>query len=200
MIDMDAFRLSVANSIRMIVGDDLSQQQDPDTLEFYGTVLNKRPAPKAPIPDYPYALLDILNVRDLDGYLQNTYYDPLRSGVVYETLRVIDIQISIYGGDAIQIASKLDVGYRRPDVIGALKSDGNGLYMVEPVQNLPEMYDTNYVERAVFIISFMVCDTEVDTTDDYGSFIDTINTENTLEHYQDDEAPIILDVSATVAP
>lgn len=200
MIDMTVLKRAVADNIRLIIGSDLSQQTDPDApLVTYGTVLNKRPNPKAPIPDYPYALIDVLGIRDTESYLVDTYFDDAEGGIVYITHRLVDVQISLYGETSMQLASKLSVGYRKPDVIDSMSTANIGLYNVEAVQNVPEEYDTNFVERAVMVLTLNVKDVEIIVDEELASTIEIVNSNSELERYEDalDPLPVVLAADTT---
>lgn len=161
-LDFTAIRTTVINSIKLSIGDQLSQTYNPDLDVEYGTVLNARPNPEKAIPDYPYAVLDITGSSDTDWYLTAQRYDEITDDWQYETSKTLDLQITIYGGNAIQIAEELKTSYRRDDMISLLRAGGIGIGDVQQVQILPELLQTDFLEVAFVQLTIRVTDTYVD--------------------------------------
>lgn len=69
-LDLKELRKVIIDSVKASIGGDLAQTENTDTNETYGTVFNARPNPELPVPEYPYAVLDILSIKDTDWYLQ----------------------------------------------------------------------------------------------------------------------------------
>lgn len=197
MIDLEALKTTVAASIRLIIGTDLSQQANPASpLVTWGTVLNKRPNPKAPLPEYPYALMDILGIRNTEYYITDSYYSVEEGGMVYITHRLVELQVSLYGENSMQLCNKLDVGYRKPWVIDYLSSNDVGLFNIEAIQSIPEEYETNFIERAVLVLTLNVNDIEIEVDEELASSIETINGTGELDHYEDDLNPLSVVLAA----
>ncbi len=165
-LDFKEIRKTVIDSVKEAIGDDLTQVDNPITSETYGAVFNARPNPEKPIPDYPYAVLDVLSVRDTDWYLTQKVYDQQTDQFQFETHMTIEMQISIYGGDAIMLAEKLKVSYRREDIIAILREGGLGIADVQSVEILPELLQTDFLEAAFIKLSVRVCDVHIDPVSD----------------------------------
>jgi len=165
-LDLKAIRKTVIDSIKAAVGDDLSQTFNPALNETYGTVLIARPNGELPIPEYPYAVLDILGIRDTAWYLTTRTYDETTGKFSWETHRTLDIQISIYGDnnllDALSIANKLSVSYRMESIQQILIDGGLGLASVDQVQILPELLQTDWLNVAFLKLSIRANDKYVD--------------------------------------
>ncbi len=157
-------RTTVIASIQLAIGSQLSQQTNPVLMTTYGTVFNARPNPELPVPEYPYAVLDILSSADTDWFLTNLVWDNTSEEWQYETHKTLEMQISIYGGNAIQIGENLKTAYRRDDVL-AILIDGNiALADVQSTQILPELLQTDFLEVAFVQMSIRVNDVFVDPT------------------------------------
>lgn len=165
-LDLNAIRKTIIDSIKAAIGDDLSQTHNPVLNKTYGTVLLARPNGEIPIPQYPYAVLDIIGITDTAGYLTSRYYDDSLGKFIWETHRTLDIQISIYGdnnsSDAISIANKLHVSYRMDSILQILIDGGLGLARIESVRILPELLQTDWLNVAVLKLSVRASDKHID--------------------------------------
>jgi len=165
-LDLNAIRKTVIDSVKAAIGSDLSQTYNPALDKTYGTVLTARPNGELPIPDYPYAVLDILSIRDTDWHITNLVYDEVNDKFVWETHRTLDMQISIYGNgvsqDAISLANKLEVAYRMDSIREILIEGGLGLVDVRQVQILPELLQTDWLETAFIKLSVRANDKYTD--------------------------------------
>jgi hypothetical protein len=161
-LDFREIRKTVIASINAAIGSDLSQTYNPVLDESYGTILTARPNKELPVPEYPYAVLDITGVKDTDWHITNMSYDDELNKFYYETHRTLDMQISIYGGDAISLANKLVVAYRVDTIREILISGGLGLVDVKQVQILPELLQTDFLEVAFVKLSVRANDKTVD--------------------------------------
>lgn len=162
MLDYKEIRKTIIDSIKAAIGDDLSQTTNPATNETYGMVFNARPNPELPVPDYPYAVLDILGSKDTDWYLTDLTYDSAEDKFNYNTHKTLTMQVTIYGGDAMQLADKLSTAYRRDDILEILINGGLGLGDVENVQITPDLLQTDWLEIAFIQLSVRVNDKYVD--------------------------------------
>ena len=163
-IDLKEIRKTVIDTIKLAIGDDLSQEYNPDLDESYGMVFNARPNPEKAIPDYPYAVLDIKGIQDVDWYLTQLVFDEVTDKFQYETHKQIDMQITVYGGDATSLANKLATAYRRDDMIIVLTNGGLALADVQNTQILPELLQTDFLEVSFVQLSVRVNDISVDPT------------------------------------
>ena len=161
-LDLREIRKTVIDSIKLAIGSDLSQTTNPVSLETYGMVLNARPNPEKAIPDYPYAVLDITNIEDTAWHITTKTYDETLDEWKYETSKTLQMQVSIYGGDAIQIGNKLSTAYRREDVRGILNSGNLALAEVASVKILPELLQTDFLEAAFISLTIRTYDVSVD--------------------------------------
>lgn len=161
-LDINAIRKTVIDSVKAAIGSDLSQTYNPALDESYGTVLVARPNKEMPIPAYPYAVLDILSIKDTDWHVTNLVFDEDADRFVWETHRTLDMQISIFGGDAISIGNKLEVAYRMDSIREILIEGGLGLVDVYQVQILPELLQTDWLEVAVVKLSVRANDKYTD--------------------------------------
>jgi hypothetical protein len=157
-LNYKAIHKTVIDSIKAAIGSDLAQTTNPDTLETYGIVLRSRPNPAISIPEYPYAVLDILGSRDTDWYLTELAYDEQTDEFEYRTHKTLDMQISIFGGDANEIGEKLHTSYRREDILEILSNGGLGLADIGSVQIIPELLQTDWLEASFIQLSIRVND------------------------------------------
>lgn len=161
-LDLKEIRKVVIDSIKAAIGSDLAQSYNPALDVTTGIVMNARPNPDKAIPDYPYAVLDVTNIKDDDWHVTNVSYDSNTDIHQYETHKQIDMQISIYGGDATSIASKLATAYRRDDVLEILALGAVGLKDVQQTQILPELLQTDFLEVSFVQLTIRVNDIFVD--------------------------------------
>lgn len=192
-LNFKEIRKTVIDSVKAAIGSDLSQTTNPITQETYGMVLNTRPDPEIAVPAYPYAVLDVLSVRDTDWHTTSQYYDDELGGLVYETSKTIDFQVTIYGGDAISIGAKLQTAYRRGDIRAILLSGGLGLVRVHGVQILPELVQTDWLEVSPVQLSMRVNDIEIDLN--VGS-IESVEVDGVLEDNLSED-PLEIQISVT---
>ena len=177
-IDLKEVRKTVIDSIKLAIGDDLSQTTNPVTQETYGLVMNARPNPEKPVPEYPYAVLDVLAIDDTDWYLTALNYDSGSDRLRYETHKTITMQISIFGGDAILLGNKLATAYRRDDMITLLREGEIGIADVQNVQILPELLQTDWLEAAFVQLTVRVNDIFIDPESE---IIDAVILDGELE-------------------
>jgi len=161
-LDLNAIRKTVIDSVKAAIGSDLSQTYNPVLDETYGTVLMARPNGELPVPEYPYAVLDILSIRDTDWHITNLIYDEVNDKFIWETHRTLDMQISIYGTDALSLANKLEMAYRMDSIREILIEGGLGLVDVRQVQILPELLQTDWLESAFIKLSVRANDKYTD--------------------------------------
>ena len=161
-LDFTAIRTTVIASVQQAIGSQLSQQFNPVLQQSYGTIFNARPNPELAVPTYPYAVIDILSSEDTDWFLQNLNYDSGTDQFSYQTSKTLTIQISIFGGNAIQIGENLKTAYRRDDMIEILAIGELGIADVQSTQILPELLQTDFLEVAFVQLSIRVNDIFVD--------------------------------------
>ena len=196
-LDFREIKKTIIDSIKAAVGDDLYQTYNPILDESYGTVFMARPNPELPKPPYPYAVVDITGVKDTDWHLTNLVYDEDQDRFQYETHRTLDIQISIFGdqqnpSSAMNIANKLEVAYRMEGITQILIEGGLGLVRVQPVQILPELLQTDYLEVPFRKMSVRVNDVYIDTDSEA---IETIVLDGELEDAIQDELIVTVDTT-----
>jgi len=161
-LDLREIKKTVIDSIKAAIGDDLSQTYNSVLDESYGTVLLARPNKELPTPAYPYAVLDVTAIENVGNHLTFLYYDTDLDQFVYETHKNIDMQVSIYGTGAMQLANKLEGAYRIDVIREILINGGLGLGDVQQVQILPELLQTDFLEVAFIKLSVRASDRYVD--------------------------------------
>lgn len=192
-LDFTAIRTTVIESVQQAIGSQLSQQTNPVLMETYGTIFNARPNPELAVPEYPYAIVDILSSEDTDWFLTNLVFDRDTEKWQYETHKTLELQISIFGGDAIQIGENLKTAYRRDDMILILERGDIALADVQSTQILPELLQTDFLEVAFVILTIRVNDIFVDPTVES---IENVITEGELEGTISGD-PLIISIDTT---
>lgn len=161
-LDFKAIRTTVIETIQLAIGPLLSQQFNPVLQQSYGTVFNARPNPELPVPTYPYAVVDITSSEDTDWFLTNLVHDLSTDKWQWETHKTVSLQISIFGGDAIQIGETLKTAYRRDDVLEILINGDIALADVQTTQILPELIQTDWLEVSFLQLTIRVNDIFID--------------------------------------
>lgn len=190
-LDIREIKKTVIDSVKASIGSLLSQTTNPQTQETYGLVMLARPNPEKPIPEYPYAVLDLLSVKDDDWYTTNFVQDSVTGEYQYETHKELDFQVTIYGGDAIAIAEQLATSYRRDDILLVLTQGGIALRDVETVTINPELLQTDFLEVGVVKLSVRANDIYIDPSIEC---IENVVMTGTLERYEGDPDPLTVDV------
>lgn len=161
-LDYKEIRKTIIDSVKLAVGSQLTQTTNPITQETYGTVFNARPNPELPMPDYPFAVLDILTVQDTDWYTSDLGWNENLQMWVYATSKTLQVQVSVYGKDSMQIAENLQTAYRRQDVLDVLAGGQIGLASVQQTQLLPELLQTDFLEAAFVQMTLRIMDSYAD--------------------------------------
>ncbi len=163
-LDINAIRKVIIDSVKHSIGDLLSQTYNPVTEEYYGMVFNARPNPELPVPEYPYAVVDVRTSGDVDWYLTNLRNDVNTDVWQYETHVVLDVTVTVYGGEAIQLAEQIKTSYRRDDVLNILRLGDIAIGDIDTVQIQPELLQTDFLEVGIMVMSIRVCDVYIDTS------------------------------------
>lgn len=187
MINYQELELFLCDVIRACVGTMLTQATDDQGS--YGIVLTKRPkGDDALIPDYPYAVIDHLFTQDVEG--PNTTVVKADDSTSYCTLKEVNYQIDVYGSryDTMQITNTLESRMGLPHIVRMFESQRVGVRDREAIRSNPELYDTNFIEKGVFILSLYVFDEEVDT---FSGKFDSVHIQNShLINCLDEELPV----------
>jgi len=162
-LDFKEIRKTIIDAVKASIGDDLSQTTNPVTQETYGMVFNARPNPELPVPEYSYAVLDITGVDDTDWYLTNLNYNESSGSYCYETSKTLNVQISIFGSDALLLSEKLKTSFRRQSILDIISEGGLGIGDIQNVQILPELLQTDWLESAFLQMTIRANDVYEDT-------------------------------------
>ncbi len=192
-LDFNAIRKVIIDSIKLSIGDQLSQTTNPVTTETYGMVFNARPNPELPIPEYPYAVVDILSSADVDWYLTNLRNDVDTGEWQYETHKSLEFQVTIFGGKAIQLAEQLKTSYRRDDVLEILLLGDLALADADTVLIQPELLQTDFLEVGVVKLTVRVNDVFIDPSLET---IENVILDGTLEGTVSGD-PLIINIDTT---
>lgn len=197
MIDFDSIRETLCEVIRLGIGDDLSQQPDPDNLPngTIGTIIEARPDKEASVPEYPFAKVDLLQTGDEARYLQTSFIDPQTLEKVYATPTLITYQITVLGEQTLQLSHKLRAFLRRDEVQQIFTRACIVIEDVEPTVSLPEYIDTDFLEQGSFTLVLKVNDVERLPSDENNSYIELVNGEGQLFRHDQDTDPLTLEVS-----
>lgn len=190
-LDMREIKKTVIDSVKASIGSLLTQETNQATQETYGLVMLARPNPEKPIPAYPYAVLDLLSVKDDDWHTTNFVQSEVTGDFQYETHKELEFQITIYGGDAIAIAEQLATSYRRDDILLVLKQGSIALRDVETVTINPELLQTDFLEVGVVKLSIRANDIYIDPNIEC---IEDVVMAGTLERYEGDPDPLTVNV------
>ena len=146
---------------------------------------------KKPIPDYPYAVIDLVSSQDVDWFTTQFVQDDQTGEFRYETHKELAFQITIYGGDAIAIAEQLSTSYRRDDILLIISQGGLGLSDVETVNIDPELLQTDFLEVGVVRLSVRANDIYTDPSIEC---IENVVMDGTLSRYEGDPDPLTMTV------
>lgn len=191
MIDLDSIRTTICQAIRIAIGSDLAQQEDPnDPPNTFGLIISARPSKNAPIPEYPYCKVDLIFTDQEGDDLTTSYYDNAETGLVFETSIYLRYQITILGEDTLQLSHKLKTAFRRDQIVEHFTRANLAILDTDVVNSTPEFYDTDFIEQGVFILEIRATDRTVVVDDEFGSYIGIVNGSGDLEHYEDDPDPL----------
>lgn len=194
-LDLREIKKTIISSIKASIGSDLAQQYNPVLGVSYGTVFQARPNPELPVPEYPYAVIDITGINDTDWYLTNFVFNEDVGHYQYETHTTLDIQVSIYGENALYLAQKLKASYRRQDILCIISDGGLGIGDVETVNINPELLQTDFLEVGFVQMTVRANDIYIDEDDTVGDF-NTVDMDGELYCNKGDD-PIPVNVYVT---
>lgn len=184
----------IIDSVKASIGDQLTQETNPVTLETYGMVLNARPNPEISVPDYPYAIVDLISTQDDDWYLTNHCWNETDQAFEYQTHKLLTFQITIFGGEALGLAEALLTSYRRDDILQILADGGLGFAEAETTTILPELLQTDWLDVGVVKMSVRANDIYSDTSTE---IIENVVMDGELYHYDGDPDPLSITVDTT---
>ena len=116
-----------------------------------------------PLPDYPYVVVDILDI-SRGGWLLNESVDD-NDNPFYETTYTLLMNYRCYGGNSIEIIHELEGFFRFPRVRDEIRSTiGGALVDTDSVDTLPVLNSTEFLESASFNFTYSITDTLVDTS------------------------------------
>lgn len=144
-------------------------------------------------PDYPYLVVDIVDLIDESGWLTNTYIDS-NDHTVVETNKQLLINFRTYGGNAVAITNTLYGFFRLNRILGDIRNTlGGSVVTTSDIDQLPILLADKYLESASFNLMFNITDTFTDTSSEA---FDTINI--TGELTDDAGDPVLPDIGITV--
>lgn len=166
------------------------------TTDGFKSVFITRPDDIA--PDYPYISLDILDVREENGYLLEHGSDE-NDNPYWETIYVVLFSYRVYGAGALSIANQLQGYFRRESVIDDISSStGAAVRDMNPIDNLPFLMEDRFIESAAFTFEVGVIDRDVDTSDT--GIIDTVDLDGELYRGVGDVDPLLVPITVTTPP
>lgn len=147
----------------------------------------------APIPDYPYIRVDIIDTTQTSGWKLGEGVDDDGNTYIENGFKLL-LQYTVYGGHAISIAHQLRASFALQSVLDKICLETMGTFEdAQPVINNPQIGETQSLEVAAFNFTFNITDRVVDI--ETGTF-DTIRIEGELKLDEEDpdSLPIIIEV------
>lgn len=140
---------------------------------------------KVPRPNGPYVTLRVISTKQMGLQDEKTYdYDAARPlgqeiGITLTALRSVHVSVQVWQTPtthvseltAVDIATRLQLGLRRPSVVTVLDGAGIAVFDVGDVRNLPALLDANFEGRAQFDLGFLA---NVDQVTDFIGYIASI--------------------------
>ena len=109
----------------------------------------------APRPQAPYVLLNITGPTKI-GNTDSLLYNKENLSYDVTGVRIFNLEVNVYGSNALNIATKLSLSIERPDVQQYFRGVNLTPYGSSPsVSHVPSKLDTIYEERAMFELRFM---------------------------------------------
>jgi len=148
--------------------------------------------PNAPRPTVDYVSLYISSVTQIGwDYVQ----EPLDNTGISEQVgdREFTLQVQVYGGDPITTIQNLRTSLQKQTVLDSLRANGIVFANWFPINDVTELIDSRYEQRASMDILFRIADVY---TDNLG-MIETVELE---EIYKDPSGNIVYDETFLIPP
>ena len=131
--------------------------------------------PNAPRPTVDYVSLYISTVTQI-GW--DWTQDPLNDSGVSQMVgdREFTVQAQAYGGDPVTILNNLRTSLQKQTVLDSLRAVGIVFANWFAINDVTELVDSRYEQRASFDILFRIADVYTDTL----GVIDTVNIQETI--------------------
>ena len=130
---------------------------------------------RAPRPQLPYIMLDIISGPSKDGH------DDLRldeqNKIVASGMRYYTLSVNVYGDTANEIAAELQSSFELPTIQELLSASGIAVVREGDVRVLDKLLETDYEGRAQFDFEFAVSKNKVD---DKSGVIDKVQLTNEI--------------------
>lgn len=150
-----------------------------------------------PKEDYPYMVIDILDVTQENGYITDDTLVDDNDNTIYQTNYQILILFRVYGAGSLPIINQLETYFRIDDVLGRINLEtGGNVVETQPISSLPTQLADRWEESAAFNLVFNITDSNVYDE----SIIETIDLGGKLFRDEDDPDPLDMDISVTSQP
>lgn len=108
----------------------------------------------APEPDGDFLLIGIRDVRSLSQFSQATTVDEATNTLRHRKVYQVLVDFNAYGDDAYDNASRLEAQFETEDLRNTLWDLGISVKIVGAMQRIPDLRETQYVNRGLIQVRF----------------------------------------------
>ena len=181
-IDVGAIRAKFTSVAQDAVGAQLSSTGPPTALE--PSVIRARS--KGTNPAYPFITLDILDIRDEDGWITEREVNEA-DHLEYFTHKKVSLYYRSFGPNSISIINDLQSYFRLEGVRDSIRSVLSGSVVnTMIIDSVPMQLVDEYIESSSLGITFNIVDTYEDTTT---GIIDNVDISGEIYRHADDSTP-----------
>lgn len=189
-IDVDAIRAKFISVAQDGVGSQLSSTGPPTALE--PSVIRARS--KGTNPAYPFITLDILDIRDEDGWITERAVNE-SDHLEYFTHKKVSLYYRSYGPNSISIINDLHSYFRLEGVRDDIRSTLSGSVVnTLLIDSVPMQLIDEYIESSSLGVTFNIVDSYEDTST---GIIDNVDISGEVYRHADVEDPFIIN---TIVP
>ena len=169
------------------VGSQLSQSAHPTNPK--ASVIPARS--RHTTPSYPYITIDILDIRDENGWVTLREVNEANN-LEYFTHKQVSIYYRSYGEDSIQIINDLQSYFRLERVRDEIRQALEGSVVeTHIIDSLPVKLTDEYIESSSLSVIFNIEDSYVDTS---VGIIDNIDLSGEIFKAPEDEDPYLVSI------
>lgn len=148
--------------------------------------------PNAPRPTVDYVSLYISTVNEIGwDYTEDPTDDSGVANMIGD--REFTVQAQAYGGDPVTVLQNLRTSLQKQTVLDSLRVNGIVFFNWSPINDITELVDSRYEQRATMDIFFRIADIYTDTL----GVIDTVVLQ---EEFLNAEGTIVYNETFTIPP
>jgi len=192
MIDFDSILTKFVEVASEVVGSQLSQ-----TDGFPSIIRSRNNEVK---PDYPYIVIDILDVRMEDAWLVEEYVAEGSCATTVDTVYDLLMSYTVYGEDleTLTIANQLEGFFRFDRVRGDIRNSlSASIVQTSPIQQRTYEIPDRLIATTVLPFTINVVDSSTDTKYPDNGTIESIGVSGSLKESVDDPSPLTFSTTIT---